>query len=287
MTGLLTLVPTTEVSAPVARAAAALAGGTAPELTATVTGVYPHSVTVGCRQADGGPLLVNLTATPVEAVCQARIPADLLAELRHSGLGTPVVLDAGGAAVVSTRLCATGVPAPFRAPASWFDTGDGRRFGRPRLDRAARAILRDEDPDALEGLCGLGIGLTPSGDDALVGLLATARAAGVGTGVIGRFATLLEGPGADRLTTGTSLCQLRLGLGGDFSPTVLALLDALVGSRDPGAAVDRLSRVGHSSGADLMAGVDALARRLAPAPSAESDHKGSHHEGSDHEGELG
>ncbi|MCI1748648.1 MAG: DUF2877 domain-containing protein [Acidipropionibacterium sp.] len=275
MTAVLTLVDAVEVSEPVARWAA----GTGPgaELTGTLCGVYEHSVSLRCREASGVPLIVNLTAAPVETVCQAQIESSVLAELRLAGIGTPVALRTGGAEVVGTRL--PGFPrlagpatlAPFRAPASWFDTADGRRFGQPRLDRAARAVATDTDPvsgagqGALHALCGLGIGLTPSGDDALVGLIAAGRVAGVGVGVIGRFTAVLSRPGTENLTTETSLCHLRLATAGDFSPSVLGLLEALIDPERRGLdrAVSRLAQVGHSSGADLMAGVDALARCLA------------------------
>ncbi|MDN6481513.1 MAG: DUF2877 domain-containing protein, partial [Acidipropionibacterium jensenii] len=62
-----------------------------------------------------------------------------------------------------------------------------------------------------------------------------------------------------------------LAVGGDFSATVLDLLDALIADHDSTTtgqpriltAVARLAHTGHSSGADLMAGVAALTRRLA------------------------
>lgn len=275
MTALLTLVDAVQVSEPVARRAAAVGtDGPDTRLDGTLSGVYEHSVSLRCPDEHGLPLIVNLATAPVETVCQAQIGAGSLAELRRAGIGTPVALRAGGAEVVGTRLsdlhlAGTSALVPFQAPASWFDTADGRRFGRPRLDRAARAVASDTDPasdqGALEALCGLGIGLTPSGDDALVGLIAAGRVAGAGSGVIGRFAAVLSGPEAENLTTETSLCHLRLAIAGNFSPTVLALLEALAdpGRRGLAEAVSRLAQVGHSSGADLMAGVDALVRPLA------------------------
>lgn len=255
----------------------------------TVVGVFAHSVSIRCQDPHGVPLIVSLSDVPVDSVAQARIPADRLADLRLEGIGTPVALETAGAAVVASRITAHGTPAVFSAPASWFDTADGRRFGVPRLERAAEAIWGDQDAEALEGLCGLGIGLTPSGDDALIGLIATARTAGLGTRVIGRFTEILTSPRAAGLTTETSLCHLRLAVGGDFSATVLDLLDALIADTAPtgradlaehtglsadhgalsagqpriAAAVARLAHTGHSSGADLMAGVAALTRRLA------------------------
>lgn len=268
-----------EVSAPVARCSTGRtadgsdhgSGRARTTPAGTVVGVFAHSVSIRCQDPHGVPLIVSLSDVPVDSVAQARIPADRLADLRLEGIGTPVALETAGAAVVASRITTHGTPAVFSAPASWFDTADGRRFGVPRLERAAEAIWGDQDAEALEGLCGLGIGLTPSGDDALIGLIATARTAGLGTRVIGRFTEILTSPRAAGLTTETSLCHLRLAVGGDFSATVLDLLDALIADHDSTTtgqpriltAVARLAHTGHSSGADLMAGVAALTRRLA------------------------
>ncbi|MDN6625093.1 MAG: DUF2877 domain-containing protein [Acidipropionibacterium jensenii] len=268
-----------EVSAPVARCSTGRtadgsdhgSGRARTTPAGTVVGVFAHSVSIRCQDPHGVPLIVSLSDVPVDSVAQARIPADRLADLRLEGIGTPVALETAGAAVVASRITTHGTPAVFSAPASWFDTADGRRFGVPRLERAAEAIWGDQDAEALEALCGLGIGLTPSGDDALIGLIATARTAGLGTRVIGRFTEILTSPRAAGLTTETSLCHLRLAVGGDFSATVLDLLDALIADHDSTTtgqpriltAVARLAHTGHSSGADLMAGVAALTRRLA------------------------
>ncbi|MFZ2625067.1 MAG: DUF2877 domain-containing protein, partial [Propionibacterium sp.] len=135
----------------------------------------------------------------------------------------------------------------------------------------------DSGADALVALCGLGIGLTPSGDDALVGMLALARRAGRATGTCEEFAERLD----EGMSTEVSLDYLRLALGGEFSIPVLRLMDAL-GARvaptaqsdspAPATQIDRpalavavreVARIGHSSGADLLAGVAALGEFLA------------------------
>jgi len=279
-------VPALEVSAPV------VGGRSDHTVNWRLSDVFAHSVNL---HAADSPLLVNLSAGPVQAVCQARVSRADLARLRQAGIGTTVRLLTGAAVVVRTRLTSRadaalwaahrldpaghGAPADHHAaaeqpcldrltaPASWFDTPEGTRYGRPRLTRAA--LIDDADLAALTGLLGLGIGLTPSGDDALVGLLAVSRTVGIGATLRHQLGQLLTGPRAGNLTTETSLCQLRLAAEGDFSPLVLDLMKALTGDQAASAdraryALDRLAGVGHSSGADLIAGARALSARREP-----------------------
>lgn len=241
------------------------------ELSGELAGVYAHSVSVRVRNV-AGTVLVNLTAAPVETVCQARVGGPALDRLRSAPIGARVLLRVGAADVVATRLAVSGTPRPFAVPPSWFDSPEGDVFGRPRLERAARALVADRDVDSPDELCGLGIGLTPSGDDALVGLIAASSCAGLGARVRRRLAgRLRSGWGVSR-TTETSLTSLRLALAGDFSPPVLDLLAALTSPEEQtgkqSGAVARLARHGFSSGADLMAGVNALAEAAASREAA-------------------
>lgn len=144
-----------------------------------------------------------------------------------------------------------------------------------RLHRPARLLAGGVGTDAT-GACnlvgqlvGFGRGLTPSGDDTLCGVLLTLR-------------LLRHSDRLDRLwphiesrlrtTTTLSASLLAAAAHGHAAPQVVGLLAALgsaddVQAGDLAARVDRVLAIGHSSGADLLAGVHATLTALAP-PSA-------------------
>ncbi|MDS1272483.1 DUF2877 domain-containing protein [Lipingzhangella sp. LS1_29] len=132
------------------------------------------------------------------------------------------------------------------------------------LTRLAEPEARQDLTDARAAadvcrlLLGCGPGLTPSGDDALCGLLlGHAYLAGDhATKPLARQ-TLLQAPDA---TTSLSATLLGHAAHGTACPEALALLDALGGHRAVDVALSRLLRVGHSSGADLALGICAGAR---------------------------
>lgn len=117
---------------------------------------------------------------------------------------------------------------------------------------ALRAALRTSDPDALRsaaaGLAGLGPGLTPAGDDVLIGLQSALTC----------FRHPLAGvlPGAVRGRT-TDLAQALLHHAADGCPLgeVAAVLRAAAGHGDPARAMGRLLAVGRSSGPALALGL--------------------------------
>jgi len=144
-------------------------------------------------------------------------------------------------------------------------------------DRAAAVLdalgARRNRPDghglgaALDRLVGLGPGLTPSGDDMLVGMLAALRrprAPLVDARAAGRLADAL----APRLvrTTAVSRFYLAHALAGRFGAALLDARDVLVAGDEPATpervgAMIRLRSVGATSGTDLLAGLlTALAR---------------------------
>lgn len=149
---------------------------------------------------------------------------------------------------------------------------DGSAAGRDPATRvAAEALtvlgsaLRDGDVSraraAADRLIGLGPGLTPSGDDALVGVAASAAVLGP------EGASFLAGIARDARTRTTSVAAALLlhAARGEFAGGLHDLLRALLG-RDPGAvrpAVERALAWGATSGADTLVGVflglDALA----------------------------
>jgi hypothetical protein len=121
----------------------------------------------------------------------------------------------------------------------------------------------------LLGLVGRGIGLTPSGDDAIVGILAVLHRCAPPTLAAEPLDALSAAlaPLLDR-TTVISAHFLRLALRGEFGDRLLAVVDACCSSTGPDpAAVDQLLTTGATSGADALVGVVAAAdlSRIEPA----------------------
>ncbi|MDT9594016.1 DUF2877 domain-containing protein [Nocardioides zeae] len=138
----------------------------------------------------------------------------------------------------------------------------GRTTDRPGLahawtgGHATPAALVTDAP----GLVGRGPGLTPSGDDLCSGVLLVHRLAGTpGTAAAARLLDDL----APRRTTAASTLLLRAAGEGRAAPVVgralTTLLDATASGPALDTVVDALLALGHTSGADLAAGlVDGL-----------------------------
>ncbi|WP_246148895.1 DUF2877 domain-containing protein [Nonomuraea turkmeniaca] len=113
---------------------------------------------------------------------------------------------------------------------------------------------------AAEQLIGLGPGLTPSGDDVLAGLLVTLRHVGRAARTE-RAVWLADWLGATvtfdarTRTTPLSATLLHCAARGEASPEVLAVLRGVTGEQALEPALNRLRRLGHTSGADLAQGV--------------------------------
>ena len=105
--------------------------------------------------------------------------------------------------------------------------------------------------EGVGGLLGRGQGLTPSGDDALAGILlvshAVGRAAPLAAAVRSRLAA----------TTAVSAALLDAAADGYAAPDVVALVDAALAGDDAGVsrALPAVLAIGHTSGADLVAGI--------------------------------
>jgi hypothetical protein len=135
----------------------------------------------------------------------------------------------------------------------------------PRARRAADAFLAwlangasDPAPDAAAPLIGLGPGLTPAGDDFVVGALIALRALGgnVVAARIAAWALALAERGTGRISRAHLACAAQ-GEGHEA-------LHALLAAKDDDAletALDALGRVGHSSGWDAAAGALAALHR--------------------------
>jgi hypothetical protein len=124
-------------------------------------------------------------------------------------------------------------------------------------DRLGHGLCTGSEADAVAGACrlaGLGSGLTPAGDDFILGALLAARAG-------------LLGPGAEAvapavaaavvpLTTTLSAAYVQAAARGECAAYWHALFSALQTGAGPAteSAVRRMLLVGHSSGADALAG---------------------------------
>lgn len=153
---------------------------------------------------------------------------------------------------------------------------DGRASGIAFPDRLLDACVRQDAGRArpeIDSLIGRGPGLTPSGDDLLAGFLAAMRLLGGDVTFADACAERIAMFARSR-TTALSAALLHLAAAGQVCGEVAGLLRALADGWPPlGAAVARLSAVGHTSGADLARGVyiggcAALAARGGRFPSA-------------------
>ena len=104
------------------------------------------------------------------------------------------------------------------------------------------------------GLVGLGPGLTPSGDDVLSGMLAAFRALGGDAAFADATAAAVAALATGR-TTSLSATLLRLAGAGQVAQEAAAVLRALATGEALEPAVHTLLGIGHTSGADLAAGI--------------------------------
>ena len=139
-------------------------------------------------------------------------------------------------------------------------------------DGGLRKALIGEDPAAVRhamcGLLGKGEGLTPEGDDVLVGLLAGLRLLGPAVGNPGAGGmqaalapiVLTEAPFR---TTALSAALLRHAVAGEVADPVAAFLQALAGRGDLKQAVSGLYTMGNTSGVATASGALLAADYLA------------------------
>ncbi|MES2210465.1 MAG: DUF2877 domain-containing protein [Chloroflexota bacterium] len=148
------------------------------------------------------------------------------------------------------------------------------RLAAPRLQRLA-AALRDADPSAAgmaaESLVGLGPGLTPSGDDALVGMAAAVTAMPPPGTLDATYLRRVVDTAPAR-TTAVSTAFLRHAADGEFAAGLHELMAALIGPDPTGLAstIERSVAFGATSGTDTLVGVlmglDALAGTVVDTP---------------------
>lgn len=123
------------------------------------------------------------------------------------------------------------------------------------IRRAGAALAGDGPFQDVQWLLGRGPGLTPSGDDVLVGLLAGLRATGrLCDRTVLLLDDVLRGPGRE-LTTEVSLAYLRCAVRGELAGQVVAVVQALAQGHQVDPAVRRLLGHGHTSGSDVLWGL--------------------------------
>lgn len=193
---------------------------------------------------------------PFSIVVPERDVASLPAEgpLR---LGDGVVVLPGG-----RRLAARRPAAAQAGPPGVDATIMLRALGAvPGLAARSAAAGSLDDP---ERLLGRGQGLTPSGDDVLIGFIAMCAHAHRGWGLPDP-APLAAGLAAraPRRTTAVSAALLAEAARGRFAPVVGAVCRA--GPADLASALARLAAVGATSGLDTLAGIERACRATSPA----------------------
>ncbi|HYN68063.1 MAG TPA: DUF2877 domain-containing protein [Ornithinibacter sp.] len=121
-------------------------------------------------------------------------------------------------------------------------------------------------------MVGRGAGLTPSGDDALAGALLVTHALGAGRALADAVRARL------RSTTAVSAALLDAAADGYGARPVVALVDAVVASRADAVrrALPAVLAIGHTSGADTVAGIRAALELLTPRRECGNGCQGDH-----------
>jgi hypothetical protein len=115
---------------------------------------------------------------------------------------------------------------------------------------------------SMRGLIGLGVGLTPSGDDFLVGALALLAALGEGQAHAALARTIIDvAPG---LTSALSACFLRAAAAGHIGENLQRAVSSVI-TGDVEATIVAVEKIGHSSGWDMLAGIATTLRIVAAA----------------------
>lgn len=139
-----------------------------------------------------------------------------------------------------------------------FEKGAGLDFlALLKWQELATGLLADSKADCQKieefilKLIGAGIGLTPAGDDFLVGILAINQSYSFLDSI---FKETLESLLGKELTTDVSISYLEAALEGSFSSGVLGVIKQLQ-SGDVTEALNKLSQSGSSSGCDTIMGM--------------------------------
>jgi hypothetical protein len=233
-----------------------------------VTAVFAHAVYVAPAHGD---LLV------VHHLEHGHTPTSLIVDLTRPLAVTPGDPAAGraghlrvGDVVIDTRTARTWTPPTPPSAGVAVPSIECPRAPHAALVAHLAATLASPGASAAEvgerlhALVGLGSGLTPAGDDAIVGMLAVLQRCAPHAAAA-RPLALLAGtlPSLLERTTPISAHYLRLALRGHHTESLVAVVDALAEQAGPSPdALARLLATGATSGADALAGVTAAAQIL-------------------------
>ena len=236
-------------------------------------------------RTDGTTLAIDghgtFAVSPHEAWTPARLasagPAALAAGI--ASMGTALMARAArGDLIVHALVCNNTVSRP-RSPASLRGHPSApatRTASRPgsidaHFTRAIPALSHWLD-DALAGrdastpgpvvdLLGAGRGLTPSGDDCIVGVLVMLHA--LGERRVGALVADTVARCAPRRTSRLSAAHLAAACAGEAIEPVHTAIEAVAGHASPGPALNALDEYGRGSGFDALAGVLIAASAIA------------------------
>jgi hypothetical protein len=220
----------------------------------------------------GSPLHPWALATPFEpSLVQEGAPVRVSGQVLTVG---PLSVELKGLVVAELSLRRR----PLQEPADairYLVEFAGSPSGDDPFDRKLTAALRSFSeggpPGELAALVGLGVGLTPSGDDVLVGALAgfdlASECSPVARPLRQALVESLPVP-LEARTTRLSAQMLRAAADGLYPEPVLDLLHALASDHGSQPPVERaavaLSHLGHRSGRDTLLGLAAALSRTAP-----------------------
>ena len=210
----------------------------ASSLLAGLFGARPVELREAARNRVSVHYETGVPAAPVLTVCTGdavRLPSSVLVR----------ELPQPGPAVVSRR----GLQASGR---TWTVTRWWRPL-RPRLSPLQPPAPTQYVDLSPASLIGRGPGLTPAGDDVVAGALVAAYA--LSDPRRGPWAEQTRAALATNRTTVVSRALLHHAIDGYGTPELVAFVDAVTGGDGLEEAAHALLKVGHSSGAALLAGV--------------------------------
>jgi len=192
------------------------------------------------------------------------------ADAARSQSGDRCVVGDGGLEVgsVKVRVVRWWDPRPTLGSVSRKDVAARCADARPRFvfpdDGGLGQSLKRNDPAAVRhamcALLGRGAGLTPEGDDVLVGMLSGLRLLGPAVGAVGAGGMVAEVASivlmeAPFRTTALSAALLRHAVAGEVADPVAAFFQALTGRGDLEEAVGGLYMMGNTSGVATACGI--------------------------------
>jgi hypothetical protein len=239
-------------------------------LLASNTGNLPHGLRCASRNDLLHARLRQGQAVVLEGMA-LRIPAaDLVVDFSRAAVWKGTLAAASPALRQLRELCdmlRSRAPDQGVAPALFSSGNSDSPFGRalvarmtqtlPKLAHATETRDAGQAVSALSALVGLGTGLTPAGDDFIVGYLAALWSRSYRERGLAALLRALAVPVGQlsRHTNAISRQMLLDALGGHFAERLTGVVRCLCGGGEITSAAVRLLEVGHSSGADSLCGL--------------------------------